>query len=83
MTRDPSSELEARWFKKMNQSTSGTYRLAHAVRQNGAESFRPAAILEHVTRTAATHLASHIAAVSKLTARSVEPVHGRAARKSK
>lgn len=69
MAKSPSLALEARWFKKMNQPSSGTYQLAHAVRQNAAHAFKPAEILERIERSADSHMADHITAVSNLTAR--------------
>ena len=70
MATDPSAALEARWFDKMNEKTSGVYRLAHAVRQNDAQPFKPEAIFHQIEETAEQHLAAHISAVSMLTARS-------------
>ena len=84
MAKNPSFADEARWFDKMHQASSGVYKLAHAVRLNAAQPFRPKAIYGLIQKSAETHLNAHVAAVSMFTARAAgdRPKTARAAKRS-
>lgn len=74
MTKNASYEREARWFKMLNQPTSGTYRLAHAVRPNDAKQFDPEEVYDLIDASADAELVKHIEATSLLAPRKNAPI---------
>jgi hypothetical protein len=74
MSNDISSAREVQWFKKLNTPTSGVYRLAHAVRVNGAKPFKAGAVYDLIDASAEAELAKHVEATSLLTAREKKAV---------
>jgi hypothetical protein len=73
MTKSASYEREARWFKKLNQPTSGVYRLSHAVRPNDAKQFEAEEVYKLIDASADDELAKHIQATSLLQPRKNAP----------
>ncbi len=51
MTEDPIVAEGAKWFKKLDRPSGGTYRIAHARHDNSAPDFVPAEVLAEYRKT--------------------------------
>jgi len=56
-------EEAAGWFKKLNDPSTGTYRIAHARHDNSAETFEPSVVLEQYLKTSTQRMERLDAAV--------------------
>lgn len=66
MNQDPVKEVAARWFKKLTDPATATYRTIHARRRNSATTFAPEAVLEQYRKTGEQRMERLDAAVKEL-----------------